>query len=30
MKRTFAQAENGIPELSVFRRGGNALPRTAA
>jgi len=30
METTFAQDENGIPELAVFARGGNAFPRTAA
>ena len=30
MERTFAQDENGIPELAVFRRGGNGVSRTGA
>jgi hypothetical protein len=27
MERTFAQDENGIPELAVFARGGNGYAR---
>jgi hypothetical protein len=30
MEKTFAQDENGGPELAVFRRGGNGVARTAA
>jgi hypothetical protein len=29
METTFAQDENGGPELAVFGRGGNAFARTA-
>jgi hypothetical protein len=30
METTFAQGENGIPELAVFRRGSNGFARTGA